>query len=110
MAGEDAATADGECPDTADGATGADAPDFSRARADAVVAGGAALSTVALTLALRFGAGVDASFVVRLSPLSAYALYAITRRGAPHGPFDAPRYWALLSGVVAAVAFLVLTL
>jgi hypothetical protein len=83
-------------------------PDFSRARADAVVAGGAAAATVALTLALRFGAGADAPLVARLSPMAVYAVYLAGRRFGAGGRLDAPRYWAALAFAVAAVAFLVL--
>ncbi|ELZ98782.1 hypothetical protein C440_00460 [Haloferax mucosum ATCC BAA-1512] len=49
---------------------------------DVKVALAAGLCTVGLTLALKYGAGVDVSFVYRLSPLAPYFAYVFTRGAA----------------------------
>ncbi|WP_411963550.1 hypothetical protein [Haloferax sp. YSMS24] len=50
-----------------------------RDRSDLYVALVAGLCTVGLTLALEYGAGVDVSFVYRLSPLVPYFVYVFSR-------------------------------
>jgi hypothetical protein len=74
-------------------------------RADLSVAGVAAAATVLLTLALRFGAGVTAPALPRLSPVGVYFLYLLLGKGAAGRRAADPRLWAGLSVAVAAVAF-----
>ena len=70
--------------------------DFAAARADAVVAGAAALCTVALAL-------LDRPATLALAPLFAYFAYRL----GGHTVVDDPRVWAgaaVAVGAVAAVA------
>ncbi|RDI70352.1 hypothetical protein [Halopelagius longus] len=66
---------------------------------DALVAAVAAVSTIALTLALEYGLGSDPPILARLAPLAPYFLSVFTRR-IDLGPFDTVRVW---TGVTVAV-------
>ena len=60
---------------------------------DLRVAAVAAACTVALSLALRYGLGVAASPLVRLSPVAMYFGYLFLGKGATGSAFESPRLW-----------------
>jgi hypothetical protein len=74
-------------------------------RDDLLVAGVAAVATVALSVALRFGVGVSAPVVSRLSPIAVYFLYVFLGKGKSDRRWQDPRLWAVLSALVAVVTF-----
>ncbi|WP_129115693.1 hypothetical protein [Halegenticoccus tardaugens] len=69
---------------------------------DLLVAGVAAGCTIALTAALKYGLGLDASLVARLAPLYVYFLYVFSRKGGPYGRYDTPAAWSVLLVAVTA--------
>ncbi|WP_058366757.1 hypothetical protein [Haloparvum sedimenti] len=75
--------------------------ELDRAREDVFVAVAAALGTVAVTLAVRFGGLPDPGFLLRLAPLFVYFLYLFTRSGLPDLPYDTARNWGLAAVLVA---------
>jgi hypothetical protein len=68
--------------------------------ADLRVAAVAAGCTVALSLVLRYGLGVSASPLLRLSPLAVYFGYLFLGKGSTGSAFENPRLWMLLAVVV----------
>ena len=73
--------------------------------ADLRVAAVAAGCTVALTLALRYGFGVTASPLLRLSPVAVYFGYLFLGKGSTGSAFENPRLWMLLTvGVTVGTA------
>ncbi|MFB6101298.1 MAG: hypothetical protein ABEJ73_01890 [Haloplanus sp.] len=70
---------------------------------DLRVAAVAAGCTVALSLALRFGFGVSASPLLRLSPVATYFGYLFLGKGATGSAFENPRLW-MLATVAVTVA------
>lgn len=78
--------------------------DLDRAREDVFVAAVAALGTVAVTLAVRFGGLADPGLLLRLAPLFVYFLYLFTRSALPDLPYDIARNWALAAALVALAA------
>jgi hypothetical protein len=74
-------------------------------RADLLVAGVAAVATVGLTVALRFGVEPSVPAVPRLSPLGVYLLYLVLGKGETGSRAEDPRLWAGLSVLAAAVTF-----
>ncbi|KAB1196156.1 MULTISPECIES: hypothetical protein [Haloferax] len=71
-----------------------------RDRSDLYVALVAGLCTVGLTLALEYGAGVEVSFVYRLSPLVPYFAFVFTR-----GAALSTRAWMALVAAVTLGTF-----
>jgi hypothetical protein len=72
--------------------------------ADLRVAAVAAGCTVALSLALRYGFGVTASPLLRLSPIAVYFGYLFLGKGSTGSAFENPRLWMLLTVVVTVGA------
>ncbi|MFB6194586.1 MAG: hypothetical protein ABEI80_00305 [Haloplanus sp.] len=68
--------------------------------ADLRVAAVAAVCTVALSLVLRYGLGVSASPLVRLSPVAVYFGYLFLGKGATGSAFENPRLWMLVTVLV----------
>jgi hypothetical protein len=71
---------------------------------DLRVAALAAGCTVALTLALRYGLGVSATPLLRLSPVAVYFGYLFLGKGSTGSSFENPRLWMLLTVVVTVGA------
>jgi hypothetical protein len=76
-------------------------------RADLLVAVAAAACTVALTLALRFGAGLNPPLLPRLSPLVPYFGYLFSKRSGPLSTFSALE-WIGVTVVVTLLTFVYL--
>lgn len=73
-------------------------------RDDLLVALAAALCTVALTLSLRFGAGISPPLVFRLSPLLPYFGYLFSKRSKPLSALS-PLDWIGATVVVTLTTF-----
>jgi hypothetical protein len=73
-------------------------------RDDLLVAVVAACCTVALTLALRFGAGVRPPLLPRLSPLVPYFGYLFSKRSGPLSALS-PLDWVGATVVVTLLTF-----
>jgi len=67
---------------------------------DLRVAAVAAGCTVALSLALRYGLGVSASPLLRLSPVAVYFGYLFLGKGSTGSAFENSRLWMVLTVVV----------
>ena len=80
--------------------------EIERARGDALVAGAAGATTIAIALLSSFTAVVSVATLPTLAPLAVYALYLFSRKGGPYGPRDAPRNWAIAAAVVGVIAVL----
>lgn len=76
-------------------------------RADVLVAGAAAASSVGLSLVSRVLLDLPVGFTLRLSPLLVYPLYVLLGRGDTGSVVEDPRPWALASVVVAFAAMYV---
>lgn len=72
--------------------------------ADLRVAAVAAGCTVALSLALRYGVGVTASPLLRLSPIATYFGYLFLGKGSTGSAFERPRLWMLATVAVTVAA------
>ncbi|SDZ84911.1 hypothetical protein SAMN04488065_0762 [Haloplanus vescus] len=68
--------------------------------ADLRVAAVAAGCTVALSLVLRYGLGIAASPLLRLSPIAVYFGYLFLGKGSTGSAFENPRLWMVLTAVV----------
>jgi hypothetical protein len=77
---------------------------------DVVVAAAAAGGTVVLAVLTGYVLERPGATVQSFAPLSTYFAYLFTRRGAPHGPFDTARNWALLAGAVTVAVAVFLAL
>ncbi|WP_248897183.1 hypothetical protein [Haloplanus halobius] len=72
--------------------------------ADLQVAAVAAACTLALSLSLRYGFGVAASPLLRLSPVAMYFGYLFLGKGSTGSAFENPRLWMLATVVVTVAA------
>jgi hypothetical protein len=80
--------------------------EIERAREDALVAGVAGATTVAIALLSSFTAVVSVATLPTLAPLAVYALYLFSRKGGPYGAFDTASNWAVAAAVVGTVVLL----
>ena len=82
--------------------------DYENAVTDATVAAAVAATTIAVTLLLEYVFAVEASALLRLSPLAVYFVYLFVHRQLPEA-VDRPPVWIGLSAVVG-IAVLVIAL
>jgi len=82
--------------------------DFENAVRDATVAAAVAATTIAVALLLEYVFAVEASALLRLSPLAVYFVYLFVHRQLPES-VDQPRTWIALSAL-AGVAVLMVAL
>ncbi|WP_338742134.1 hypothetical protein [Haloplanus salilacus] len=68
--------------------------------ADLRVAAVAAGCTVALSLTLRYGLGVTANPLLRLSPIAMYFGYLFLGKGSTGSAFENSRLWMIATAVV----------
>lgn len=80
--------------------------DFENAVADTTVAAAVAATTIAVTLILEYGLAVEASALLRLSPLSVYFLYLFTHRQLPE-TLDRLPVWIALAALVGITVLIV---
>jgi len=74
--------------------------DLEDAWADATVATGVAVCTIAVTLILEYVFAVEANALLRISPLSVYFIYLFTHQWLPEG-LDQPWSWIALTVAVS---------
>jgi len=79
---------------------------FERARDDLLVAVTGAGATVLLALVSKGVPNITVGTVESIAPLGVYAAYRFSRKGGPYGDLDTARNWAVLTGIVGGVAFL----
>ena len=77
--------------------------EIERAREDALVAGVAGATTVAIALLSSFTAFASVATLPTLAPLAVYALYLFSRKGGPYGRYDTARNWAVAAALVGVV-------
>ena len=80
--------------------------DLDDATADLMVAAAAAGCTVAVTVILEYVLAVEASTVLRLSPLFVYFVYLFGHRQLPER-LDQPRLWIALTALVGMAVILI---
>ena len=73
--------------------------EIERAREDALVAGVAGATTVAVALLSSFTAVASVATLPTLTPLAVYALYLFSRKGGPYGTYDTARNWAVAAAL-----------
>ena len=79
--------------------------DIDDATADLTVAAATAGCTVAVTVILEYVLAVEASTVLRLSPLFVYFVYLFGHRQLPES-LDQPRLWIVLTTLVGMAVIL----
>ena len=81
--------------------------EIERAREDALVAGVAGATTIAIALLSSFTAIASVATLPTLAPLAVYALYLFSRKGGPYGTLDTARNWAVAAALVGVVILVV---